>query len=230
MDTIGTPSDTTDAVAPHEPANEASATSDEGRKRVPLMAIPITLSIGLLVAIGYVGNRIFTAKFHAAPSARNLTPARPSPPVRSQGTQPTEPKSSPASQQHEAPAARKQNEAIASKPVDKPAMPVQPVQATAPKPASKPPEVASAARERAANELLVPRAGERYLQVLAVSTNVVPRVLADLRRNNLDVRVAPGPQDDLRRLLVGPFPDAESLSRAKEQIQVLHPDCFVRAY
>ncbi|HYL36945.1 MAG TPA: hypothetical protein VEV17_13605 [Bryobacteraceae bacterium] len=246
MITIGASSETGAAAGAGQPAEEKHSASGGGRKRVPLMAIPITLSVGLLVAAGYVGHRIFVARIHATPAVHSAAPAAGVPPMASQNARNAEPETvpTPAQPPSEPAAVPGQTLAALSKAESKPAEPasqaVPPVPASPSKPESKPAEGSSAANHLAAGalasgelpaaDLLVPQPGERYLQVLAASTRFAPRILADLRRKNLDVRLAPGPQEDLRRFLVGPFPDEESLRRAKEEIQKLHPDAFVRAY
>jgi hypothetical protein len=225
-------------VTPGEPVEEKGAASD-GRRRVPLMAIPITLSVGLLVGVGYVGNRIFAARFQGTPTVHRVTPAAP---VASQtAPAPSEPPSQPSAAPQQPPEAiapqREEKPAAIAKAASSPAVrsvavpapaasaPAIPhIQTNAAKPAGQEASVESTP------ELLVPQPGERYLQIIAVNSRFAPRVLADLQRSNADVHVAPGPREGLVRLLVGPYPDRESLERAKVQIQAQHPDCFVRIY
>ena len=78
--------------------------------------------------------------------------------------------------------------------------------------------------------LIAPRHGERYLQIAAISASVAQKFLAGLGRYNLQASVAPGPHDGLVRVVIGPFPDRESVAAAKAQIESRWPDCFVRLY
>ena len=56
------------------------------------------------------------------------------------------------------------------------------------------------------------------------------RYVDELRRNKFEPRVAPGPAPELLRVLVGPFPDRDSLTKAKADLDAAKIDCFVRAY
>jgi cell division septation protein DedD len=199
----------------------------EQLKRRLVLAIPITLSVGLLVAAGYVGHRIITGNPQAAPvqaagPMRNIEPTR--------NTQPAQPVTAAP------PAARENVRTPAPK-----AVPVaQEAVARARKPS--PPEAAAAPendlRENPAEPvaadsdaaLIDPQPGQRYLQIAAISVRAVSWFLSDLESKHLQVRLAPGPSEELRRVLIGPFPDWDSLNRTKAQIQKAWPDCFVRAY
>src|SRR5271154_1023576 len=68
---------------PEAEQTAARTAQEEPKERVPLMAIPITLAIGLLVAAGYVGNRILFSQGHATP----LVAAAPTPIVAASTTQ-----------------------------------------------------------------------------------------------------------------------------------------------
>jgi cell division septation protein DedD len=78
--------------------------------------------------------------------------------------------------------------------------------------------------------LIAPQHGERYLQIAAISSHMVPSFLADLKKYNVQASVAPGPHDGLVRIVIGPFSDRDSTARAKDQIQTKWPDCFARLY
>jgi cell division septation protein DedD len=204
-------------------ATDASPERDAGEtaegssgKRVPLMAIPITLSVGLLVAAGYVGNRVITSRTHATAvavaSAPVLSPrlaAVPAAPPRVEAEPPSE----------DPPAVRSK---------------VQTSEAKVAKPAADPtPRAAVTAIDSADDSgdgLIAPRHGERYLQIAAISASAAQKFLAGLGRYNLQASVAPGPHDGLVRVVIGPFPDWESVTAVKSQIQAMWPDCFVRLY
>ena len=205
---------------PDPPEPDASLASDAveqppepAKKSLPLMAIPITISVGLLVAAGYVGHRIVSAKsVHASPAAMQnavvqqvapLTPVVQETLPQSEKTKPTE-----------APA-----------PAPAPQLPVVAKEEAA-QPRTEPVETVAAADDA----LIDPQPGQRYLQIAAIGTQAVNWFMADLRRGDLQVRLAPGPREGLRRVLIGPFPDWESLNATKSKIQKMFPDCFVRAY
>ncbi len=208
MLTVGC-SSATDA-SPERDASEAA--EDSSGKRVPLIAIPITLSVGLLVAAGYVGNRIIASRKHAAAVVVASAP------VLSPRLAAVIPASPPAKSETALPKAPEVHNA--QTPVAKP-------------PADPAPRAAVAAIDSANDSdsgLIAPRHGERYLQIAAISASAAQKFLAGLGRYNLQASVAPGPHDGLVRVVIGPFPDWESVSAAKSQIQAMWPDCFVRLY
>jgi len=108
-------------------------------------------------------------------------------------------------------------------------------------PPPSPPEVAKPERVvekkaepvRAGNApltLITPRVGETYLQLAAVGPSTILRYLDELRQSDLEPSVAPGPTHGLLRVVVGPFPDASSLSRAKARLDAAKIDWIIRAY
>jgi len=78
--------------------------------------------------------------------------------------------------------------------------------------------------------IITPQAGERYLQVAAVSPHMVLTYVDTLRKTELDAVVAPGPMPDLLRILVGPFTDAESMEKVKAQLQASGRSPIIRSY
>ncbi len=212
MLTVGSSSATD---APPERA-DSQAAEDSSGKRVPLIAIPITLSVGLLVAAGYVGNRVMTSRKHAtavvvasAPVLSPLVAAAPTAPSRVEAEPPIE-----------KPPAVQSKVQSSETPVAKP-------------PADPSPRAAVSAIDTADDSgdgLIAPRHGERYLQIAAISASAAQKFLAGLGRYNLQASMAPGPHDGLVRVVIGPFPDWESVSAVKSQIQAMWPDCFVRLY
>lgn len=192
------------------------------------MVIPITLSVGLLVAAGYVGHRIVTAKSQPVQPVQNAVVAPP--PAAKLAPVAEEPVVEEKVQATEAPRVQ----------VQAPAPAVQHEPAAVPQAA--PPSELVATQEQAAQEnvlesvtddgsaLIDPQPGQRYLQIAAISSQAVTWFMADLRRNHLEVRLAPGPREGLRRVLIGPFPNWDSLNATKAQIQKMWPDCFVRVY
>lgn len=208
------------ADAPPVSEETAPPQSRESKKPFPLMAIPITLSVGLLVAAVYLGQRIVVARLQSTPPVREaliaplVTPPapallRPNPPAEQKRTEPapaaTVAVKTPTPGAN--PAALAENRgAIVAKPLE------------------------PTAADSQSNELIVPVSGQRYLQIAAISSQAVSWFTDDMQRKNLQVRLAPGPHEGLVRVLIGPFPDWDSLREAKTEIQKAWPDCFVRVY
>ena len=109
------------------------------------------------------------------------------------------------------------------------AAPVAP-QAAAPQPAKPKPPLPAPKPLRADFTVINPQAGERYLQVAAVSPHMVLTYVDGLRKMNFEAVVAPGPTADLLRILVGPFVDSESMDQAKAQLQLNGRSPIVRSY
>ncbi|HUJ48613.1 MAG TPA: SPOR domain-containing protein [Bryobacteraceae bacterium] len=212
MVTVGS-SSATDA-SPERDASEAAAESSG--QRVPLIAIPITLSVGLLVAAGYVGNRIIASRKHATAV---VVASAPVPSTVLAAAVPASPRVEAAPPIENPPAVQRKVQSSET-PVAKP-------------PADPSPPAAVAVTNSAEDSdggLIAPRHGERYLQIAAVSASVAQKYLAGLGRYNLQTSLAPGPHDGLVRVVIGPFPDWDSVSAVKSQIQAMWPDCFVRLY
>ena len=212
MLTVGS-SSATDAPSERD---ASQAAEDSSGKRVPLIAIPITLSVGLLVAVGYVGNRVMTSRKHATAVVVASAPVR-SPLLAAVPTAPARVEAEPPVENPPAVRSKAQSSEI---PVAKP-------------PADPFPRAAVSAIDTADDSgdgLIAPRHGERYLQIAAISASAAQKYLAGLGRYNLQASVAPGPHDGLVRVVIGPFPDWESVSAVKSQIQAMWPDCFVRLY
>jgi cell division septation protein DedD len=67
---------------PDDASPEAAAGTEEHKKRIPLIWIPATLSVGLLIAAVYLGGRIVKGSADAKPPvARAAAPAPPPPPL-----------------------------------------------------------------------------------------------------------------------------------------------------
>jgi cell division septation protein DedD len=114
-------------------------------------------------------------------------------------------------------------------PPDKIEVPVSVPAAPAPKPAAPKP-----APEPTVNAggftVITPLAGERYLQIAAVSPHMVLTYVDTLRTANLDAVVAPGPTPDLLRVLVGPFSDQDSMQKVRAQLLASGRSPIVRSY
>lgn len=209
------------SATPASPEGDPAPASAQGsRKRVPLIAIPITLAVGLLVASGYVGHRILSSRNQATavvvasvPASSPVTVVAAAPtPVEAETPRPSQapPQSTAATRT----ASKLSSEAVSPEPAKEAADDTPPVRAADP----------------GSEGLIAPRHGERYLQIAAISADAAQKFLAGLGRRNLQASVAPGPHDGLVRVVIGPFPDRESVAAVKAQIESQWPDCFVRLY
>jgi len=212
-----------------EPENPAT---EQPKKPIPLTAIPITLAIGLVVALGYVGIRVM------APSAHATTIVLPKPAAdhslaNAEVPQPVTADVAPSAVIAPAPVVHSVSAAATAD--VRPGLVARAQESPVPTPPSDPldapqasPSQASAAEKNL--DLIAPRPGERYLQIAAIAASMVPSFLADLKKYNVRASVAPGPHDGLVRIVIGPFADRDSAARAKDQIQTKWTDCFVRLY
>jgi cell division septation protein DedD len=154
---------------------------------MPLVWIPATLCVGLLIAAVYLGGRIVTAHSH------------PTKPVQTK---------------------------VAAAPVA-PAIP-----AAIPSPAVQTPPKAEEPKLVADEQvpMIDPQAGERYIQVAALSLEATRRYVGQLRDAKLAPHVAPGPKPELLRILIGPFADQDALTQKKRELELAGIDTFVRKY
>ena len=183
----------------------SEAVAKNPRKRVPLMTIPVTLAVGLLLGAGYVGYRVIASR-HAqvvivsAPASVPTAPTSPAAEAAPAGTpEVQEVKEKSLAESHAIP-------------------PIEPA------------PIAPNAAKNETGDLIAPQHGERYLQIAAISASAAQKFISGLSRYNLEANVAPGPHDGLVRVVIGPFPDRESAASIKAQIQTTWPDCFVRLY
>lgn len=69
-----------------------------------------------------------------------------------------------------------------------------------------------------------------YIQVGAVEKGVAVVLAEGLRRHALDSFVSPGPGTKSFRVLIGPFPNAESYQKARNIVAEIGLDSFARRY
>ena len=74
-----------------------------------------------------------------------------------------------------------------------------------------------------------PKSGALYLQLGAVEKGVAIIMAEGLRKRTLDAFVAPGPNDHVFRVLIGPL-DAESYKRTKDAVDEIGLSTFARKY
>ncbi len=180
----------------------AAANGEPNKKRIPLISIPATLSIGLLIAAVYLGGRIVTAH-------RSETPVAPAAAAVSR----------PVS-----------SDAPRVEPVQQPAPAPEPAVVAEVKPIVGPSPTAAVANSDDAIPMITPQNGERYIQVGALDNDATRRYVQRLRNEKFEPHVAPGPKPELLRILLGPFDNPGALDATKAQLQTEGIDSFVRKY
>jgi cell division septation protein DedD len=99
-----------------------------------------------------------------------------------------------------------------------------------PRSLSSSPKKSPKAADTAGFTVLNPQHGERYLQVAAVSPQMVLTYVDNLKKINFDAVVAPGPSAVLMRILVGPFSDRDALEKTKVQLEAAGKFPIIRTY
>ncbi len=187
----------------------------EDRKRHLLWIwIPVVIGLGLLIAAGYVGGRVWTSKPEAAPVAQTtatVAPAATEKPSPASEITPVAPAVSPA-----APTVSKVTPAVSN---------AAPADSTHPVPVSTP-----AVIDPQDLDVITPQPGERYIQISALNTESARRYVNELRHGPLEPHLAPGPTENLLRVLIGPFKDTSSLLTARSDLLAAGIDCFIREY
>jgi cell division septation protein DedD len=234
------PAEESDAPTPlgptAAPEPDSPSRSDVRKKPIPLVWIPATLCVGLLIAAVYLGGRIVTAHSSAATPVKTKPSVTHAAPVVAQAT-PVVAKPEPVVAKAEPVVAKAE-----------PVVPAAPVQAKAePKPEARKPEAPKPAKPAAPQQaksepaplekvpgepvpMIVPKGGERYIQVGALDLERTRRYIGHLREARLEPHVAPGPTPEMLRILIGPFADRDSLASIKTQLDRAGIDNFVREY
>jgi cell division septation protein DedD len=196
---------------------EAGTNEPETKKQpVPMVWIPATLCVGLLIAAIYLGGRIVTAS-HRAPAAHSVAVA-----MQKQAA-PIEKAPEPV-QKAAAP--------VAAPPVVVPAKPAAPV----PVQAVSSPNPTPPKRQTDSDDIekqipmITPKAGERYIQVGALDPDATRRYIPQLRQLKLEPHVAPGPKPELLRVLIGPFANQDAVASIKNELDSARIENFVRRY
>jgi len=78
--------------------------------------------------------------------------------------------------------------------------------------------------------IIDPQAGERYIQVSALTEEAARRYIRQLRQAKFEPHIAPGPRPELMRVLIGPFADQDALALAKNDLTRAGITNFVRRY
>jgi cell division septation protein DedD len=107
-----------------------------------------------------------------------------------------------------------------------PAAAATPAQLPAPAPA---PVVAATSAEESPL-FAEPQTGALYIQIGALETGISKVLVEGLRTHRLEAFVAPGPNDKIFRVLIGPLPDPDSFMRAKDIVDQIGLSSFARKY
>ena len=116
--------------------------------------------------------------------------------------------------------------------VQAPAAPVPVVQTDAPPSAPVLPKATAAPATSVTTAPLFAEelAGKVYIQVGAGPKGIGAIWAEGLRTHGLDAFVAPGPNNDAWRVVIGPLPDPQSFQRAKSALDVMGVDTFGRRH
>jgi len=213
---IGPLSGTTDASAQSSPVEPPASVPDsldeEHKKRIPLIWIPVVICLGLLVAAGYLGGRIFASRAHeTTTTAAAKAPPAPNPLLRM-------------------PAEQSQTEIS-------PVAPVAEAPAAAATTTDTPERVLTVRTHEDLNllppddlTLIHPQPGERYVQISALNTAAAHRYVDQLRHGPLEPHLAQGPTPTILRVLIGPFSDQGALLNTMGELKTAGIECFIREY
>jgi cell division septation protein DedD len=162
----------------------------------------VALLFGVAFAMGYIVGR------NSAPSGRPVEAAAPNPTPRDARPQAASPQAQPASSP--APEPTPAEEAAApDKPADAPAQPSTQPAREGPAAAPPPTPAPAAAAESAPGT---------YWQVIAVPQAQAEIVAKALKEKGFPTSLGQGP-NNLVRVLVGPYPDTQSLGEAKSKLE-----------
>ena len=75
-----------------------------------------------------------------------------------------------------------------------------------------------------------PQSGELYLQLAAMGPNSTNEYLKMLDAKGIHPRIAPGPSDNLHRLVIGPYPDKAALDKEQLELQAAGIQFIARRY
>lgn len=193
-------------VLPDAEAGEKSAEYEIvlGRRQIAsLLFVGIVLAV-VFSAVSYLAGRTTAPKPLELPVAARPAAAAIAPPA---------PAETPAAAETPAPAATPVIEATTSV---LPAEPTLPTVKRDNKP--EPPMFAE------------PLPGAVYLQMGAVDKGMAMVFAAGLRKYGFDGFVAPGPNEKIFRVLIGPLPDPDSFRRAKAAVDAIDLGTFARRY
>jgi cell division septation protein DedD len=92
------------------------------------------------------------------------------------------------------------------------------------------PSETESAKKSALPLVAEPETGKVYLQVGAVERGMAVILAEGMRTHGFDSFVAPGPNEKIFRVLIGPLPDPEAFRKAMLQVDALDLATFARKY
>jgi cell division septation protein DedD len=191
-----------------QPNPETSADSAKKQAKRVFIGFAATITIGLVIAGWYVGGRIFAAeKVHAATAIAKPVSEAPAPVP--------------------APAIAKTVEAA---PVAEPvAVAVEKSKSEEAKPETTPAPGAPSAAAPTWNTV-EPQSGDLYLQLATMGPNSTNEYLQVLDAKGIHPKIAPGPSDNLHRLVIGPYPDKAALEKQQQELESAGIEFMARRY
>jgi hypothetical protein len=206
------PSTESAATAPQPESARPQANAAEALRKKVYIGFAGSIAVALALAGLYVGGRVFAAR--PAPQSVAVHNAN-----TVAGPQKAAAAPSVASIPNAAPDASvqppKPPEAPASKPDPAGPAPVQPA-AQLPAPV------------QAARVLIDPKPNELYLQLAALGPKALDRYLPEVQA--LHPLVAPGPDATTFRVLIGPFPDWQTLGKQEKELEAKGMQVMPRRY
>ena len=197
-----------------EEFSEETTASNALKKRV-YIGFAGCVAVGLAVAGLYIGGRLFARpRSHSNP----VTTAAVAHPAGLPKPSPTEPsKRELAKTEVAKPEPPKSDREVQPEPTKPEAVPVSVPAAPQSTPAVAP--------QAGAWKLTTPKAGERYLQLAAMGPSYTDSYVTSLEGKGIHPLVAPGPSENIYRILVGPFSDQKALERQQDLLETsgIHP-------
>lgn len=106
-----------------------------------------------------------------------------------------------------------------------------PAQAAETAPASVKPSAVAAVQSNSDGELSAPQAGKLYVQVRVGTRPALSGVVDALKRKGIPAFLAPGPDPNSVRVLVGPFEDQPAMAKTRAEVQDAgFKDAFPKRY
>ena len=198
--------------APPPPAAAPERNQGEALKRRVYIGFAAIMAVGISIAGAYISGRLYAGRSRnytiadsvaKVPAQRPTSPSQPAAPVVPKAAAP-QPVPAPApvvSEVKEAPAADEPHES-------RPSTPPSPRKWT----------------------VSNPQPGERYLQLAALGPHATDWYVPELESKGMHPIVAPGPEERVFRILIGPFPDRVERKRRQEALDAAGIEYIVRAY
>jgi hypothetical protein len=205
------------AAPPAATPNEDVDPSEKLRKRVH-MGFAACVGVGLVIAVCYIGGRVFAGNgAHAATTAT----AKVAPPLKP-ATAPMRIETVTKALLPPPPVVVPASEPVKVQPLSRPAPPAPPAPAT-----EKPIGTLVQGQTWSA---VTPQTGETYLQVIALGERFVGTYVEELKGKGLHPLVAPSPMDGVYRILFGPFKNRQSRDDESRELEAAGLQPMVQVY